>query len=152
VDGELPAGPRDGSNRVFTLAGVPTPADSLAFFKNGVLLKQGVDYVLTNAVVTLAAGITPISTDRLEAWYRLPFTGTPTLSFSDNEAPVGSVNGVNRVFTLAGTPLPASSLRVFRNGLLQRAEVDYDLTVNTITFRTASTPQTGDILQVSYRF
>lgn len=71
--------------------------------------------------------------------------------FVDMETPAGVVNGVNLVFTLAQTPNPASSLHLYRNGVLQKASVDYVLTGNTVTFLEASTPQVGDTLAASYR-
>jgi hypothetical protein len=40
---------------------------------------------------------------------------------------------------------------VFRNGILQKAGVDYNLAGNTITFTAVSIPLTGDSLQASYR-
>jgi hypothetical protein len=44
-----------------------------------------------------------------------------------------------------------TSLSVYRNGVLQKASVDYSATGNTIQFVTASTPQPGDTLLASYR-
>ncbi len=71
--------------------------------------------------------------------------------FADNEVPAGTVNGTNTVFTLANAPSPASSLAVYKNGLLQRLSVDYNLAANILTFASASVPRTGDLLTVSYR-
>lgn len=71
--------------------------------------------------------------------------------FVDLETPAGLVNGVNLVYTLNQAPNPASSLHLFRNGILQRASVDYVLNGNSITFLGVSTPQTGDQLLASYR-
>jgi len=73
-------------------------------------------------------------------------------SFADGETPVGAVNGVNTSFTLASTPSPASSLELFRNGLLQRQSTDYQISGNAVTFFLASVPQSGDLLVASYRF
>jgi hypothetical protein len=71
--------------------------------------------------------------------------------FIDLEAPTGTMNGVNTIFTLSAAPSPASSLHLYRNGLLQRAGTDYNLTGSTVTFVTAATPQTGDLLLASFR-
>jgi hypothetical protein len=73
-------------------------------------------------------------------------------SFADAEIPVGTVNGVNTVFTLASTPSPAASLELFRNGLLQRQGADYQISGNVATFFLASVPVSGDLLVASYRF
>lgn len=69
-----------------------------------------------------------------------------------NEIPTGSVDGTNRVFTLAAAPNPGGSLLLFKNGLLQRAGAsdDYTLSGLTVTFASANTPQTGDTLIASY--
>jgi hypothetical protein len=72
--------------------------------------------------------------------------------FSDNETPSGTINGTNPVFTLLAAPSPATSLQLYLNGLRMDPGVDFSLTGSTITFITASTPQTGDILVASYRY
>lgn len=78
--------------------------------------------------------------------------------FIDDETPSGTTNGTNPVFTLSGTPViqtstspPQASLLLFRNGLRLRNGLDYDLSVNTITFRSCCVPSSGDILTASYR-
>lgn len=66
-----------------------------------------------------------------------------------NETPTGTINGSNTVFTLANTPNPLTSLKVFVNGMLMKAEgEDYTLVGGIITFVTA--PPTNSILTVGY--
>ncbi|MCW5981328.1 MAG: hypothetical protein KIT09_24805 [Bryobacteraceae bacterium] len=77
--------------------------------------------------------------------------GFPMPSFVDGETPTGTVDGVNLSFTLSGTPEPAGSLQVFRNGLLQKLGTDYTLNGKTVIFVPASVPQAGDLLQTYYR-
>ena len=72
-----------------------------------------------------------------------------TIRFYDAIVPAGDVDGVNTVFDLPDTPNPASSLRLFRNGLLERFGVDYTLAGNEITFNTA--PRSGDNLLAFFR-
>ena len=151
IDGETPMGIVNGVNTAFTLSAAPAPVASLTLFRNGMLLKQGTDYTVSGSSVVLTPGSALAVGERLEAWYRLPSTGTPVINFTDAESPAGAINGVNTTFTLAETPFPASSLRVFRNGLLQKEGVDFTQAVTTITFLPNSIPQTGDILQASYR-
>ncbi len=76
--------------------------------------------------------------------------GTPVV-FVDGETPGGTVNGVNAQFSLGAAPLPSASLALFRNGILQRAGIDYNLAASNITFTSVSIPTTGDTLQASYR-
>jgi hypothetical protein len=72
--------------------------------------------------------------------------------YSDNETPNGPVNGTNTTFTLANTPSPATSLYVYRNGLLMTSGLDYLLNGNSIVFYLGSTPQAGDLVTASYRY
>jgi hypothetical protein len=69
-----------------------------------------------------------------------------------NITPGGSITGTNPTFTLPVLPQNASSILLFRNGLLQQQSATGDFTVAgvTITFNSASIPQTGDILTVTY--
>jgi hypothetical protein len=80
------------------------------------------------------------------------FDPTAVPSFVDGETPGGVVDGSNAAFTLAGTPDPASSLLLYRNGLVQHAGSDYDLQPDgSVLFVSAAVPQPGDILLASYR-
>lgn len=72
-------------------------------------------------------------------------------TFVDGETPNGSVNGSNSVFTLSQTPNPASSLLLYRNGMLQKQALDYSLANQTITFVAGAIPQPGDVVIASYR-
>lgn len=69
-----------------------------------------------------------------------------------NEVPAGSLNGSNRNFTLAESPVPPASVLLFLNGLLQRegADNDFVLTGTAIAFHVLNVPQVGDNLLVSY--
>jgi hypothetical protein len=151
VDSENPSGAMNGSNCVFTLAALPAHPGSLHLFHNGILLKQGAGYTLSGSVITMAAGSPPQPGDTLQAWYRLATAGTDTVQFSESETPAGVVDGANTVFQLQSVPLPASSLQLFRNGLLQKAGSDYSLSGSIVTFVPEAVPQPEDVLQASYR-
>lgn len=69
----------------------------------------------------------------------------------DSETPAGILNGSNRIFTLAAVPNPDSSLALYWNGVFQSPGVDYTLSGNTITFVSAVTLESGDLLRASYR-
>ena len=70
----------------------------------------------------------------------------------DGDLPAGIVDGSNTTFTLSDTPDPATSLALYRNGMLQKTGQDYTLAGATVRFVTADTPQPGDTLLASYRF
>lgn len=84
--------------------------------------------------------------------YTVTGGGGSSISFADHEVPTGTVNGVNAVFALARTPAPTSSLNLFRNGILQRAAADFNLSGSTVTFVTGGLPQPGDLLEANYRY
>lgn len=72
VDAETPAGVVDGTNTVFTLNYAPSPADSLRLFRNGILLRSGVDYTHSGNTVTFLSVARPEAGDVLQASYRAP--------------------------------------------------------------------------------
>ena len=78
-------------------------------------------------------------------------SGATTATFNDSESPSGIVDGSNTAFTLSAAPSPATSLAVYRNGILQKVGQDFALSGSTVTFVTAGTPQPGDTLLASYR-
>jgi hypothetical protein len=150
VDGEVPSGTVDGSNATFTLAEAPWPSSSLQLFRNGVLQRSPDDYTLSDNTVTFLAASIPKTGDQIQASYRTSEGGS-SVSFVDADSPSGTMNGMNADFTLAEIPSPASSLQVYRNGILQRAGVDYTADGMTITFLPGSLPKAGDIIQTFYR-
>jgi hypothetical protein len=76
-------------------------------------------------------------------------TQIPT--FIDSESPGGIVDGTNMSFSLASTPVPASGLSLYRNGLFQKTGFDYTLTGSNVQFMAGATPQPGDTIVASYR-
>lgn len=148
---ESPVGVRNGINRAFVLSKSPVPANSLAFSRNGLLLKQGspFDYWLSGRTITVASPIAPTSVDVLAASY----TVGPTFYIHVyNESPVGARNGINRSFSLAYAPIPVTSLLLYKNGLIQKAgsPFDYTLSGSTVLFTSPNTPESTDVLAASY--
>jgi hypothetical protein len=150
VDAESPVGTLNGSNTAFTLAQAPS-SGSLAIYRNGLLQSIGVDYTLNGASVTFLPTSVPRATDVLTAFYRVP--GPPTtVVFVDSETPSGTMDGSNLSFTLNATPSPATSIKLYKNGVFLTKGSDYSLNGNTITFaNTTVTPQNGDVVTASYR-
>lgn len=70
------------------------------------------------------------------------------LNLTSPVAPTGTINGVNKIFTLPTTPTAVAL--VFLNGLLQQSGGGNDYTISgaTITFNTA--PLTGSIVLAVY--
>jgi hypothetical protein len=115
---------------------------------------KSVDYRPGRALVANAAGeVAPASGSAADC-VRVDGTSGPcgsALVFVDLETPAGTINGTNTAFTLTKAPSPASSLMLFRNGILQKVTVDYTLSGSTVTFMSVSVPQAGDLLSASYR-
>ncbi len=63
------------------------------------------------------------------------------------EIPSGTIDGSNKVFTLANTPT-VGTVRVYLNGLRQSVTGDYTIVGGTLTFVNA--PLSGDILVADY--
>lgn len=148
---ESPVGARNGSNRTFTLEQSPVPIESLIVFKNGLALKPGIiyDYTASGKVITFNSPVTPISVDIILASYT---TGETLYIHVNGDSPAGTINGINDDFTLSYTPLPISSLQLFKNGLIQRvgSPNDYTLSGNTVTFMPGNIPQSPDTMTAYY--
>ncbi len=87
----------------------------------------------------------------MSAYYRVAGAAT-TAVFVDSETPGGTIDGNNLNFTLANTPNPAASLKLYKNGVLLNQGRDYTLSGSNIAFASASaTPQVGDTLIATYR-
>jgi uncharacterized protein YoxC len=152
VDSQTPTGTLNGTNKTFNLASAPSPSSSLALYRNGLLQSVGVDYSLSGAGVTFTTASTPLSTDLLQAFYRIVGSGTSS-TIVDAETPSGTINGTNLAFTLVNTPIGSTSVKLYKNGLLLSQNGDYTMSGKTITFTsTTTTPQTGDALVASYRY
>lgn len=68
----------------------------------------------------------------------------------NGETPSGTINGSNKVFTLAETPSPAASLVLIRGRAIMVQGTDYTLVTNTITYTVA--PPTGTIHRAWYKY
>jgi hypothetical protein len=78
-------------------------------------------------------------------------SGSTSLHWAYNETPSGTINGTNVTFTLAHTPNPANSLKLFLNGYQLVYGVDFTLSGSTITMVNII-PKTGDTLIGDYRY
>jgi hypothetical protein len=151
VDAETPTGTLNGTNATFTLANPPSPGGSLTLFRNGLIQSNSIDYTLSAGTITFNAGSIPQAGDILQAYYRISGTG-PTATFADAEIPGGVIDGANLAFTLAATPNPTNSLKLFKNGVLLQLNGDYTLNGSTVTFINATVaPQPGDKITANYR-
>src|SRR5579862_4669714 len=82
TDGEVPAGLVNGSNATFTLTLAPSPVASLLLFRNGLLMRQGSDYLVSGNTVTFFTTSVPQTGDLLLASYRSASVADPTSSLA----------------------------------------------------------------------
>jgi hypothetical protein len=125
MDGDSPAGIVDGSNTTFTLSETPSPATSLALYRNGVMQKVRQDYALSGSTVTFVAANAPQTGDTLLAYYRLAGTGGTVQS---NPAPQVLCSGTGASTT--GTTMSPIGACAIPAGLLlagDRVEIHFDL-------------------------
>lgn len=113
VDSEVPAGLVNGSNTTFTLNYAPSPAASLALYRNGILLKQSVDYTLSGSTITFFAASTPQTGDLLIASYRYGDPNNPLSSFTSPQvvcSSTGQASNATALLSLATCTIPANLL------------------------------------------
>ena len=94
--------------------------------------KRDANQVPTLLGVSNADGTTPVTIYVDPTTHRMLVSGATTANH--NETPTGTINGSNKVFTLANAPSPAGSLMLFRNRLLMIQDTDYTLSTLTITY------------------
>ncbi|MDQ6706809.1 MAG: hypothetical protein M3Z85_12645 [Acidobacteriota bacterium] len=118
---------------------------------------KGPSFGLGRAAVINSSGAVETVVGNLSDCVRVDGTAGPCAdpalnpAFIDAESPLGIVDGTNSSFGLANPPSPASSLALYRNGLLQNAGSDYTLTSGTVQFLAGAIPQPADTLLASYR-
>lgn len=95
VDQEVPTGAINGSNAVFTLSQAPNPAASLQIYRNGVLMKQNVDFSLSGGTVTFGSLSIPQTGDLLLASYRLATVGGVTGPIQASDIAGGVISDYN---------------------------------------------------------
>lgn len=81
----------------------------------------------------------------------VPNTIPSAVNFVDSEIPSGTKNGNNVTFTLAGTPSPAASLKLFVGGLLMAPGTAGDYVLGTATVTMAVAPGANDTMLAYYR-
>jgi hypothetical protein len=122
-DSETPGGSINGTNATFSLAFTPSPAASLELYRNGVLLKQSVDYSLSASTVTFLSGAIPQTGDLLTADYRYANPSNPLGSLTPAQvicSSVGSSTSASAFTQLGSCTIPAGLL-----GTGDRVEVQF---------------------------
>lgn len=77
-------------------------------------------------------------------------TGLTSANFVYSEVPSGTINGSNTSFSLANTPI-AGTVRLYLNGLRQRAGAGNDYTISGATITMLTAPLSGEYLEADYR-
>lgn len=136
VMSQVPTGTVDGVNKIFTLQQKPS---ILWLMEGGVFLTQGVDYTVTDNVITFS--VAPST-----AIYAVYTYGgcTPEIV---SQVPAGTIDGTNAVFTLSTNANP-QGIWLYNNGVFQTIGTDYSLSGSAITFTVA--PAIGSSLYVDF--
>jgi hypothetical protein len=144
---EIPSGSIDGVNTRYVLAHEPTPGSDHLYL-NGLLIEDGTstDYLISGSTITFSEPL--LSGSKLSCTYYY-VDNTPVKIFKDKEILSGSINGINKVFTLQYSPVEGSE-HIYLNGLLQENGIDgdYQISDSTITFKEA--PPTDIKLRCTY--
>ncbi len=125
VDGDIPAGIVDGANTSFSLSATPSPAASLAVYRNGLLLAAGADYTLSSRTIHFVPAATPQPADSLLASYRLSGAAAGSQLFSAPQvlcAGTGAATGSATFSSLGNCSLAANTLAAG-----DRVEIRFDL-------------------------
>ena len=95
-----------------------------------------------------------ISTELINQGTRLLVTVAGGLgNIADDEIPGGAQDGSNKTFTLAHTPNPISSVKLYKNGQKLSVGKDYDITDTSLVYTTDTpAPEPDDIITVDYRY
>ncbi len=118
VDNEIPFGSINGSNTVFVLSAIPSPASSLVVFRNGITLHSGLDYLLTSNILTFQSGAIPQTGDVLKLQFRTGCIGAPAhnlLSSLHGDTTAASV-AVGSLIVGQGSPARWTSLSIGGSG------------------------------------
>jgi hypothetical protein len=113
ADGETPTGIVDGINASFGLQAAPSPAGSLTIFRNGLLMRQNLDYTLSGSTVTFSTESAPQPGDVLIASYRVGDPTNPLASLASSQVICSreGVSSTGTILTSLGTcTIPASLL------------------------------------------
>jgi hypothetical protein len=147
VNKETPSGSINGVNTTYTLENIPS-AGSEHLYLNGLLIEEGsfTDYTISSSIITFSEPL--LSGMKLHCTYYY-VDPTPVKVFKDKEILSGSIDGINKTFTLQYTPVEDSE-HIYLNGLLQESGVngDYEISDSTITFKEA--PPTNTNLRGTY--
>lgn len=141
VSVETPTGAINGSNTNYTVANPPlfVISDGVTYFEgNGFTYSAGaltMDYAPTGFLVSVY-GSSSVSNGR---------------DSSTAGTIVGTIDGVNLIFTLSHAPL-TNTLQLFYEGQCLEENLDYTLSGSTITFVVAAVPEAGSILQAFYQY
>ncbi len=125
ADGELPGGAINGVNTAFSLSNAPSPAASLDVYRNGLYMRQGVDYLVSGTVLTFFLGSVPQAGDILSASYRYANPNNPLGTLTMPQvicSNIGTSTGTASLTQLGSCTIPAGLL-----GTGDRIEVRFQM-------------------------
>lgn len=155
---EVPSGLVNGSNNIFTLSNSPSDPESLDFYVDSNLLEDA-DYTLNGPLVTITnPDFIPAKGQSVYAKYLIygaisnnNSSGIQAAKFKQ-EVPIGSVDGVNAIFTLTSAPVDNDSLD-FWVDVNHLEKTDYTIVGTTVTITNPEfIPQLGQSVYTKYLY
>jgi hypothetical protein len=111
---------------------------------------QGLAGPTTQEATLAADGLLQVNDYGVITGLIAPSSVPSELNEVDNEWPSGVFNSINLIFTLAHTPSPSTSLKIYQNGLRLCPGVDFSVFGDQITMVVAPGP--GTLLLADYRY
>lgn len=116
-------------------------------------LADGTSYLVAGDNITITTGSNGSITISASGLVAPPAPAVRTQSqMAWMESPVGTVDGVNNVFTVAYVPNPSNSLMFFVNGVLQKPGAQYDYTLSSGSITLTVPPESDSNLVATYAY
>jgi len=145
---EPPQGIYDGVNQDFTLSKAPKDSNSLLVFLDGFVVPKN-EYVL-NGTQLITSNIAPTLGQKFIAFYVVDNSNDFTCW---QEAPIGVVDGSNRLFQLTKMPENIFGMYLFKNGCITPAS-EFDFIQGSsaayVQFHSGKQPVLGDEVYIFY--
>lgn len=145
VNNEVLTGVIDGINTVFNLSSVPVPGTEEIFVGVGRAF-PGSDYNATGTTIQFVNGAQPVTGSSVRGSYFAPIVSGNRVN---NEAPNGTIDGTNTVFSLSQPPL-LSTEEIYVGAGRVFPGIDYTISGSTFTFINGAQPVLGNSVHASY--
>jgi hypothetical protein len=148
-----PTGTTNGLNLTFLIPDNNFTPGTLVVTRNGLVLKNGVDFFESQSLPGFTVTDAPITGSTLLAFYRLPSVFLPTTAGEFqrvNIVPSGTIDGSNLTFTFTENFI-AGTVEIWRNGMKLQNGVDFTEQQSLPGFNTVVATTLSSTLIANYR-